>query len=73
MPLRANSRLMGLCIGVGLAFLPWLSKPCLAKNAYGDWVAKRDIAILGPNGPMEIRAGQLVNGELQGLLDAQCK
>ena len=77
MPLRANSILMGLCLAVALAFpaMAQQSLPCgsFAKNGDGDWVATRDVTVPGPNGPVEVKDGNIVSDELQGRLDAQCR
>jgi hypothetical protein len=48
--------------------------PCDAfrKNADGDWVAKTEVMVRGPTGPVQIRAGTLVNDDLQDELDGRC-
>jgi hypothetical protein len=38
-----------------------------------DWVAKQDITVPGPNGPVQIRAGTVVDDDLQEELDDQCR
>jgi hypothetical protein len=35
------------------------------QNAEGEWVAKQDMTILGPFGPVNIKAGQPVDDEMQ--------
>ena len=49
--------------------------PCEAfvRNADDDWVAKQDITIPGPNGQVQIKAGTVVNDDLQDDLDDRCK
>lgn len=42
------------------------------KNAQGEWVAKQDMTILGPFGPVNIKAGQPVDDEMQERLDDLC-
>ena len=42
------------------------------KNADGEWVAKQDMTILGPFGPVKIKAGQPVDDEIQERLDDLC-
>ena len=72
-----NSILMGLCIVAGLAFPAMAQQdlPCgsFAKNGDGDWVATRDVTVPGPNGPVEIKEGNIANDELQDRLDTECK
>jgi len=43
------------------------------KNAEGEWVAKQDMTILGPFGPVNVKAGQPVDDEMQERLDDLCK
>ena len=43
------------------------------KNPEGEWVPKEDVTILGPFGPVKIRAGQPVDEEMQERLDELCK
>ena len=49
--------------------------PCDAfkKNEDQDWVAKQDMTVPGPNGPVQIKAGTVVNDDLQDELDDRCK
>jgi hypothetical protein len=49
--------------------------PCEAfrKNADNDWVPKQDMTVPGPNGPVQIKAGTIVNDDLQDELDDRCK
>jgi hypothetical protein len=49
--------------------------PCEAfrKNADDDWVAKQDITVPGLTGPVQIKAGTIVNDDLQDELDDRCK
>ena len=49
--------------------------PCEAfkKNLDGDWVAKRDVMVPGPTGPMQIKAGTPVDDILQDELEHRCK
>jgi hypothetical protein len=76
MLLRANSILLGLCLAV-VAFpaMAQQTLPCdsFTKNGDGDWVATRDVTVPGPNGPVEVKDGNIVSDELQGRLDAQCR
>jgi hypothetical protein len=87
MLLRASSALLsGLCIGAFLA-VPSVAQqtppasptsalpPCDAfkKNIEGDWVAKQDITVPGPTGPVQIKAGRPVDDDLQDELDDRCK
>jgi hypothetical protein len=73
---------LGLCVASGLAFpamaqqtAPLQGPHCDAftKNADGEWVAKQDMTILGPFGPVKIKAGQPVDEEMQDRLDDLCK
>jgi hypothetical protein len=43
------------------------------KNGDGDWVATRDVTVPGPNGPVEIKEGNIAGDELQDRLDTECK
>ena len=77
--------LLGAWIAVGLAFSaraqqqppqePQPALPCDAfrKNGDGEWVANRNIMVPAPFGMVEIKAGQVVEDDLQERLDAQCK
>jgi hypothetical protein len=50
--------------------------PCDAfkKNLDGDWVAKRDVMVPGPTGPIQIKAGTPVDEVvLQDELEHRCK
>ena len=49
--------------------------PCEAfrKNADDDWVAKQDITVPGLTEPVQIKAGTIVNDDLQDELDDRCK
>ncbi|MBV9018535.1 MAG: hypothetical protein JO058_23030 [Alphaproteobacteria bacterium] len=49
--------------------------PCNAfrKDDNGDWVAKRNVMVPAPFGMVEIKAGQVVEEDLQERLDAQCQ
>jgi hypothetical protein len=49
--------------------------PCDAftKNADGDWVAKQDMTLPGPTGPVQIKAGTPVDDDMQDELDDRCK
>jgi hypothetical protein len=49
--------------------------PCDAfkKNVDGDWVAKRDVVVPGPTGPIQIKPGTPVNDVLQDELEHRCK
>jgi hypothetical protein len=55
--------------------LPEPPLPCEAftLNVEDDWVAKQDITVPGPNGPVQIRAGTVVDDDLQDELDDQCR
>jgi hypothetical protein len=77
--------LLGAWIALGLAFSamaqqqrpqePTPDLPCDAfkKNHDGEWVANRKIMVPAPFGMVEIKAGQVVEEDLQERLDAQCK
>jgi len=43
------------------------------ERAQGEWVAKQDMTILGPFGPVNIKTGQPVDDEMQERLDNLCK
>jgi hypothetical protein len=49
--------------------------PCEAftLNVEDDWVAKQDITVPGPNGPVRIPAGTVVDDDMQDELDDQCR
>ena len=49
--------------------------PCEAftRNEDQDWVAKQDMTVPGPTAPKQIKAGTIVNDELQDALDDRCK
>ena len=73
---------LGLCVASGLVFPamaqqnPPLQEPhcdAFTKDPDGEWVPKQDITILGPFGPVKIRAGQPVDEEMQERLDELCK
>jgi hypothetical protein len=55
--------------------LPDPQLPCEAftLNADDDWVAKQDITVPGPTGPVQIQAGTVVDDDLQDELDDQCR
>ena len=55
--------------------LPDPPLPCEAftLNADDDWVAKQDITVPGPTGPVQIQAGTVVDDDLQDELDDQCR
>ena len=55
--------------------LPDPPLPCEAftLNVEDDWVAKRDITVPGPTGPVQIQAGTVVDDDLQDELDDQCR
>lgn len=42
------------------------------KNAQAEWVAKQNMTILGPFGPVNIKVGQPVDDEMQERLDDLC-
>ena len=74
--------LLGLYVASGLVFPvmaqqnpPFQEPHCDAftKNAEGEWAAKQDMTILGPFGPVNIKAGQPVDDEMQERLDDLCK
>jgi hypothetical protein len=89
MLLRTAALLLGLCLaaGVGIPALAQqsppaappqtsaASPPCEAftKNADDDWVAKQDMTLPGPTGPVQIQAGSVVSDELQDELADRCK
>jgi hypothetical protein len=77
MLLRGTRILLGLCVVAVLAS-PAMAKQSLScdafkKNNGGDWVAKQNVTVPGPTGPVEIKAGQPVDDDIQDRLDAQCK
>jgi hypothetical protein len=81
MPLRTKV-LLGLYVASGMVFPvmaqqnpPFQGPHCDAftKNAEGEWVARQDMTILGPFGPVNIKAGQPVDDEMQERLDDLCK
>jgi hypothetical protein len=49
--------------------------PCDAfrKNEDMDWVTKQDMMLPGPNGPVQVKAGTVVEDALQDELDDRCK
>jgi len=74
--------LLALYVASGLVFPvmaqqnpPFQGPHCDAftKNAEGEWAAKQDMTILGPFGPVNIKAGQPVDDEMQERLDDLCK
>jgi hypothetical protein len=77
--------LLGAWIALGLAFsamaqqqrpqepLPALACDAFRKNNDGEWVANRNIMVPAPFGMVELKAGQVVEEDLQERLDAQCK
>jgi hypothetical protein len=85
MQLRARPVVLGLCVAAGLASpaMAQESPSCEAftKNKYGDWIAKQDIMLPAPKGsgqtrvprPVQIKAGQRVDEEMQEELDEKCK
>ena len=81
---HGKAAVLAACIALGLAFTataqqrpqePPRDLPCDAfkKNDDGDWVAKRNVMVPAPFGMVEIKAGQVVEEDLQERLDAQCK
>ena len=75
---------LAACIALGLALTamgqqrpqePPPDLPCDAfrKNDDGEWIAKRNVMAPAPFGMVEIKSGQVVEEDLQGRLDAQCK
>lgn len=85
MLLAGKAVLLDACLAVGLPFSgmaqqerpqePQPALPCDAfrKNGDGEWVANRNIMVPAPFGMVEIKAGQVVEEDLQERLDAQCK
>ena len=73
--------LLVLYVASGLVFLlmaqqnpPFQGPHCDAfTNAQGEWVAKQEMTILGPFGPVNIKTGQPVDDEMQERLDDLCK
>jgi hypothetical protein len=53
---------------------PTSPPPCEAftRNADDDWVAKQDMIVPGPTGPVQIKAGTIVDDDLQDDLDDRC-
>ncbi|MBV9585530.1 MAG: hypothetical protein JO213_11665 [Alphaproteobacteria bacterium] len=52
---------------------PDLACDAFKKNDDGEWVAKRNVMVPAPFGMVDIKAGQVVEEDLQERLDAQCK
>jgi hypothetical protein len=73
---RAKPILLGLCLAAGFAAHAMaqqnLSCDAFVKNTAGDWAAKQDMTVPGPTGPVEIKAGEVVDDAMQKRLDAQC-
>jgi hypothetical protein len=73
---RAKPVLLGLCVAAGFVAHAMaqqnLSCDAFGKNMEGDWVAKQDMMIPGPTGPVQVKAGQPVDDAMQKRLDAQC-
>jgi hypothetical protein len=85
MQLRARPIVLGLCVAAGLAF-PAMAQQrpsceAFTKNEKGDWIAKQDMMVPAPKGsgprkvpsPVQIKAGQRVDEEMQEELDERCK
>jgi hypothetical protein len=79
MLLRVNGILVVLCVIMALA-APALAQqaapsPCdsVTKNGDGDWVATRDVTIPGPNGPIELKDGNIANPTAEEWLNAHCR
>ena len=88
MPMRAIRVLLVVGMAAGLAFPataqqapPRPSSPpaqqdalcdAFAKDANGNWVAKKDVMVPGPGGMTQLKAGQAAEDELQERLDDQC-
>jgi len=81
---HGKAAVLAACIALGLAFTATAQQrpqeappnlPCDAfrKNDDGEWVATRKVTIPAPFGMVEIKAGQVVEEDLQERLDAQCK
>jgi hypothetical protein len=75
--MRGTRILLGLCVAAGVAF-PAMARQSLSCDAFkrnpeGDWVATQNVTVPGPTGPVEIKAGQAVDDDIQDRLDAQCK
>ena len=84
MLLRGKAVVLGAWIAVGLGMTataqqrpqePPPDLPCDAfkKSDDGEWVAKRNVMVPAPFGMVDIKAGQVVEEDLQERLDAQCK
>jgi len=82
MPMRNSRLFLGASLVLVAAFPaiaqqspPARALPCsdFTRNDDGDWVAKRDVTIQGPSGPVEFKIGVPVVDELQEQLDMQCK
>ncbi|HET9849830.1 MAG TPA: hypothetical protein VFR68_14900 [Candidatus Dormibacteraeota bacterium] len=82
--LHGKHLVLGACLVLALAFPamgqqrpqePPPDLPCDAfgKNNDGEWVAKRNITVPAAFGMVQLKAGQVVDEDLQDRLDAQCK
>ena len=77
MRLRSMSvAILGACLVLGQA-LPAKAQQGVCDsvmlNGSGDWVAKQDMTLPGPNGTVTVGAGQPVPPDMQERLDNQCK
>jgi hypothetical protein len=41
------------------------TRSAFTKNTDDDWVAKQDMTVPGPTGPVQIKAGTIVSDDLQ--------
>jgi hypothetical protein len=88
MRLHSKSALvLGLCAGLAVPAIAQQSPPTppqdplqsplpcedFRKNEDMDWVAKQDMTVPGPTGPVQIKTGMVVNDDLQIELDDRCK
>jgi hypothetical protein len=75
--LRANRVILGLCVVAGLASPAKAEHDptcdAFKRNSEGDWVAKQNVTVSGPTGPVEITAGRAVDDDIQDRLDDRCR
>ena len=85
--LQHGSLVLALCVGLVVPAMaqrppaPPESPPAanppsceaFTRNEDQDWVAKKDMTVPAPTGSKQIKAGTIVNDELQDELDDRCK
>ena len=72
----ANRFIFGFVAVALLAFpamAQQISCDAFKRNAAGDWVAKQDMKMPGPTGPIDVKAGEELVDIMQDRLDRQCK